>query len=166
MRRTLLLAALIVGSLVLESTLLSHLRVGGVHPDILVIVVIAVAMTDGPVVAAVFGFAAGLTSDLLFANHVGVSALVYTVIGFGVGIGREYITSTGTLVHLLLAGVASFASVWLAGLVLRVFDLSSWDYLVRTAPLVALYNLLLTPLVYPPVRALLQRLEPVPTVRV
>jgi len=55
--------------------------------------------------------------------------------------------------------------VWLAGLVLRVFDLSSWDYLLRTAPMVALYNLLLTPFVYPPVRALLSRLEPVPTVR-
>jgi rod shape-determining protein MreD len=165
MRRVLLLGAVIVVSLVLESTLLSHLRVGGVHPDVLVIVVIAVAMTDGPVVAAVFGFVAGLTSDLLFANQVGVSALVYTVIGFGAGMGRAWVTSTSTLFHLLLAGLASFASVWLAGLVLRVFDLSSWDYLLRIAPMVALYNLLLTPFVYPPVRALLSRLEPVPTIR-
>ena len=165
MRRTLLLAGVVVVSLVLESTLLARLRVGGVHPDVLVIAVIAVAMTDGPVTAAVFGFAAGLVSDLLFANQVGVSALVYTVIGFGIGAGRPYVTTSSTLVHLLLAGAASFVSVWLAGLVLRVFDLSSWDFLVRTAPLVALYNLLLTPLVYPPVRALLQRLEPVPTAR-
>jgi rod shape-determining protein MreD len=165
MRRTLLLAGVIAVSLVLESTLLARLRVGGVHPDILVIAVIAVAMVDGPVTAAVFGFSAGLVSDLLFANHVGVSALVYTVIGFGMGVGRVYVTSSSALLHLLLAGAASFASVWLAGLVLRLFDLSSWDYLVRTAPLVALYNLLLTPLVYPPVQALLERLEPVPTPR-
>jgi rod shape-determining protein MreD len=165
MRRVLLLAAVIVVSLVLESTLLSHLRVGGVHPDVLVIAVIAVAMTDGPVVAAVFGFVAGLTADLLFANQVGISALVYTVIGFGAGMTRAWVTSTSTLLHLLLAGLASFASVWLAGLILRVFDLSSWDYLLRIAPMVALYNLLLTPFVYPPVRALLRRLEPVPTVR-
>lgn len=165
MRRTLLLAAVIVVSLVLESTVLAPLRVGGVRPDLLVIAVIAVAMVDGPVTAAVFGFAAGLVADLLFANHVGVSALVYTVVGFGMGVGRAWITSNSTLLHLLLAGAASFASVWLAGLVLRLFDLSSWDFLMRTAPLVALYNLLLTPLVYPPVRALLERLEPVPTVR-
>jgi rod shape-determining protein MreD len=165
MRRTLLLGAVIAVSLVLESTVLAHVRVGGVHPDVLVIAVIAVAMTDGPVTAAIFGFAAGLVSDLLFADHVGVSALVYTVVGFGMGLGRVYVTTSSTLVHLLLAGLASFASVWLAGLVLRVFELSSWSFLVRTAPLVALYNLLLTPLVYPPVRALLERLEPVPTVR-
>src|SRR6266487_3183877 len=162
MRRTLLLGAIIVVSLVLESTLLAHLRVGGVHADVLVI---AVAMVDGPVTAAIFGFAAGLVSDLLFANQVGVSALVYTVIGFGMGVGRVWVTSSSTLVHLLLAAAASLASVWLARLVLRVFDLFSWDLLLRTAPLVALYNLLLSPLVFPPVRALLERLEPVPTVR-
>jgi len=165
MRRTLLLGAIIAVSLVLESTVLAHLRVGGVHPDVLVIAVIAAAMVAGPVTAAVFGFAAGLVSDLLFANQVGVSALVYTVIGFGMGVGRVYVTSSSTLLHLLLAGAASFVSVWLAGLVLRVFDLFSWSYLVNTAPLVGLYNLLLTPLVYPPVRALLERLQPAPTVR-
>src|SRR6266511_2696339 len=103
MRRTLLLGAIIVVSLVLESTLLAHLRVGGVHADVLVIAVIAVAMVDGPVTAAIFGFAAGLVSDLLFANQVGVSALVYTVIGFGMGVGRVWVTSSSTLVHLLLA---------------------------------------------------------------
>jgi rod shape-determining protein MreD len=165
MRRTLLLGAVIVVSVVLESTVLARLRLGGVHPDVLVIAVIAVAMTGGPVTAAVFGFAAGLVSDLLFADHVGVSALVYTVVGFGMGVGRVYVTTSSTLVHLLLAGLASFASVWLAGVVLRIFELSSWCFLVRTAPLVAFYNLLLTPLVYPPVRALLERLEPAPTVR-
>jgi rod shape-determining protein MreD len=157
MRRTLLLAALIVVGLVLESTLLAHLRVGGVRPDVLVIAVIAVAMVDGPVTAAVFGFAAGLVSDLLFANHVGVSALVYTVIGFGMGTARIYVTSSSTWVHLLIAAAASLASVWLSGVVLRVFDQSSWAFLVRYGPWVALYNLLLTPLVYPLVRTVAER---------
>jgi rod shape-determining protein MreD len=163
MRRVLLLAAVIAVGVVVESTVLGHLRLGGIHADVLVIAVVAVAMTCGPVTGATFGFSAGLVSDLLFANQVGVYALVYTVIGFGIGVARVYITTSSTLAHLLLATGASFLSVWLAGLVLRVFDLSSWGFLVRAAPIVALYNLLLTPLVYPPVRALLERLEPAPT---
>ena len=165
MRRVLLLGAVIAAGVVTESTVLAHLRLGGARPDVLVIAVTAVAMAAGPVPGATFGFAAGLVSDLLFASPVGVSALVYTVIGFGLGAGRIYVTSSRTLVHLLLAAAASFVSVWLSGLVLRVFDLSSWGFLVRTAPLIALYNLLLTPVVYPPVRALLERFEPAPTVR-
>ena len=165
MRRVLLLAAVIAASAAVESTVLAHLRLGGARPDVLVIAVTAVAMASGPVPGATFGFSAGLVSDLLFASPVGVSALVYTVIGFATGTARIYVTSSRTVVHLLLAAAASFVSVWLSGLVLRVFDLSSWDFLVRTAPLVALYNLLLTPFVYPPVRALLERLKPAPAVR-
>jgi rod shape-determining protein MreD len=152
MRRMLVLAAVIAVGVVLESTVLAHLRLGGARPDVLVLAVIAVAMGCGPVTGSVFGFAAGLVSDLQFAAPVGVSALVYAVVGFGVGASRLYFTSSRAWVHLLLAAAASLASVWLSGVVLRVFDLSSWTFMVRTGPWIALYNLLLAPFVYPLVR--------------
>ena len=157
MRRALVLAGVIAAGVVLESTLLAHFQLGGARPDVLVLAVVAVAMACGPVTGATFGFAAGLVSDLEFATPVGVSALVYTVIGFGMGTARIYVTSSRTWVHLLLAAAASLVSVWLSGLVLRVFDLSSWAFLARAAPWITLYNLLLTPLVYPLVRTLAER---------
>jgi rod shape-determining protein MreD len=164
-RRALVLAAVIAVGVVLESTLLAHLRLGGARPDVLVLAVIAVGMGCGPVTGAVFGFAAGLVSDLEFAAPVGVSALVYTVIGFGMGSARIYLAASRTWIHLLAAAAASLVSVWLSGVVLRVFDLSSWSFLVRSAPWIALYNLLLTPLVYPLVRTLAERAGPGPTDR-
>ncbi len=165
MRRALVLAAVIVVALVLESTLLAHLQLAGARPDLLVLAVIAVAMACGPVTGATFGFAAGLVSDLQFATPVGVSALIYTAIGFAMGTARIYVTSSHTWVHLLIAAAASLASVWLSGVVLRVFDLSSWAFLARTGPWIAVYNLLLTPLVYPLVRTLAERAGPGPTDR-
>jgi rod shape-determining protein MreD len=164
-RRVLVLAGVIAGGVVLESTLLAHLQLGGTRPDVLVLAVIAVAMACGPVTGATFGFAAGLVSDLEFAGPVGVSALVYTVIGFGMGVARIYVTSSRTWVHLLIAAAASLASVWLAGVVLRVFDQSSWTFLARSGPWITLYNLLLTPLVYPLVRTLAERAGRGPTDR-
>jgi rod shape-determining protein MreD len=110
-----------------------------------------------PVTGAVFGFVAGLVADLLFDLPVGVSALVYTAVGFTVGTVRVYLTSHRPLVHLVLVGAASLASVWCCGLLLRVFDLSSWAAVARAGPLVAVYNLLLTPFVYPVVWALTER---------
>ena len=101
---------------------------------------------------------AGLVADLLFDLPVGVSALVYVAVGFAVGTVRVYVTSHRPLVHLVLAGAASLASVWCCGLLLRVFDLSSWAAVLRAGPLVAVYNLLLTPFVYPVVWALTERL--------
>ena len=165
MRRALVLAGVIAAGVVIESTLLAPLRLGGVRPDVLVIAVIAVAMACGPITGSVFGFAAGLVSDLQFAAPVGVSALVYTVIGFGMGAARMYLAGSRTWVHLLVAAGASLVSVWLSGVVLRVFDLSSWAFLARSGPWIALYNLLLTPLVYPLVRALAERAGPGPTDR-
>jgi rod shape-determining protein MreD len=153
-RRVLVLAGVIVVALLLESTVFARLRLGGARPDLLVIAVVAVAMAAGPTSAACFGFSAGLAADLLFARPVGVAALVYTCLGFAVGVARVYLVGSRPWVHLLLTGAASLAAVWSAGLVLRVLDLSSWGFVARTGPLVALYNLLLAPVVFPVVRRL------------
>ena len=165
MRRPLALAAVLVVGVLLQSTVLAGVRLAGVRPDVLVLGVVAVAMASGPATGATFGFVTGLVADLLFDLPVGVSALVYTAVGYSVGLVRVYVTSQRALVHLALAGAASLASVWCSGLLLRVFDLSSWEAVTRAGPLVALYNLLLTPFVYPVVRALAERVPAKPVQR-
>ena len=165
MRRPLVLTAVLVVAVLVQSTVLAELRLAGVRPDLLVLAVVAVAMASDAATGAVFGFVTGLVADLLFDLPVGVSALVYTAAGFAVGTVRVYVTSHRPLVHLVLAGAASLASVWCCGLLLRVFDLSSWDAVARAGPLVAVYNLLLTPLVYPVVWALTERVPARPARR-
>ena len=165
MRRLLALAVVLVVAVLVQSTVLARLRLAGVRPDLLVLAVVSVAVATDPTTGAVFGFVAGLVADLLFDLPVGVSALVYTAVGFAVGTVRVYVTSHRPLVHLVLAGAASLASVWCRGLLLRVFDLSSWATVTRAGPLVALYNLLLTPFVYPVVWALTERLPARPAQR-
>ena len=165
MRRLLALAAVLVVAVVVQSTVLAELRLAGVRPDLLVLAVVAVAMASDAATGAVFGFVTGLVADLLFDLPVGVSALVYAATGFAVGTVRVYVTSHRPLVHLALAGAASLASVWCCGLLLRVFDLSSWAAVARAGPLVAVYNLLLTPFVYPVVWALTERVPARPARR-
>jgi rod shape-determining protein MreD len=164
-RRLLALAVVLVVAVLVQSTVLARLRLAGVRPDLLVLAVVSVAVATDPTTGAGFGFVAGLVADLLFDLPVGVSALVYTAVGFTVGTVRVYVTSHRPLVHLVLAGAASLASVWCCGLLLRVFDLSSWAAVTRAGPLVALYNLLLTPFVYPVVWALTERIPARPAQR-
>jgi rod shape-determining protein MreD len=164
-RRLLTLAAILVVAVLVQSTLLAGLRVAGVRPDLLILAVVAVAVATDATTGAVFGFVTGLVADLLFDLPVGVSALVYTAAGFAVGTVRVYVTTNHPLVHLLLAGAASLASVWCCGLLLRVFDLSSWAAVGRAGPLVACCNLLLTPFVYPVVWALTERVPARPAQR-
>jgi rod shape-determining protein MreD len=164
-RRLLALAVVLVVAVLIQSTVLARLRLAGVRPDLLVLAVVSVAVATDPTTGAVFGFVAGLVADLLFDLPVGVSALAYTAVGFAVGTVRVYVTSHRPLVHLVLAGAASLASVWCCGLLLRVFDLSSWATVTRAGPLVALYNLLLTPFIYPVVWALTERIPARPAQR-
>jgi rod shape-determining protein MreD len=164
-RRPLVLTAVLVVAVLIQSTVLAELRLAGVRPDLLVLAVVAVAMASDAATGAVFGFVTGLVADLLFDLPVGVSALVYTAAGFAVGTVRVYVTSHRPLVHLVLVGAASLASVWCCGLLLRVFDLSSWAAVARAGPLVAVYNLLLTPFVYPVVWALTERVPARPARR-
>ena len=165
MRRLLVLAAVLAVAVLVQSTVLARLRLAGVRPDLLVLAVVAVALATDATTGAVFGFVAGLVADLLFDLPVGVSALVYVAVGFAVGTARVYVTSHRPLVHLVLAGAASLASVWCCGLLLRVFELSLWAAVARAGPLVALGNLLLTPFVYPVVWALTERLPARPAQR-
>ena len=165
MRRLLALAVVLVVAVLVQSTVLARLTLAGVRADLLVLAVVSVAVATDPTTGAVFGFVAGLVADLLFDLPVGVSALVYTAVGFAVGTVRVYVTSHRPLVHLVLAGAASLASVWCCGLLLRVFDLSSWATVTRAGPLVALYNLLLTPFIYPVVWALTERIPARPAQR-
>ena len=160
-RRVLALAAIVLGALLLESTVLAPVRVGGVGPDLLVVAVVAVAMASGAASGALFGFSAGLVTDLLLDLPVGVSALVYTVVGYTVGTLRPYLVSGSALIPATLAVAASVASVLLSGLILRLLDFSgfTWVFLGRAAALAAVLNLLLTPIVYPQVRNLAARVK-------
>jgi rod shape-determining protein MreD len=164
-RRPLVLAAVLVAAVVGQSTVLAGVRLAGVRPDLLVLAVVAVAMASDAATGAAFGFVTGLVADLLFDLPVGVSALVYTAAGFAVGSARLYVASHRPLGQLVLAGAASLASAWCSGLLLRVFDLSSWAAVARAGPLVALGNLLLAPFVYPVVWALTERVPARPARR-
>jgi rod shape-determining protein MreD len=158
-RRLLALAAMLVTVLLVQTTVLAQVRILGARPDLVVLAVVAVAMTSDPVSGATFGFAAGLVRDLLLDLPVGVSALVDASLGYTIGALRVYMVSHSPLVPAAVAVAASLASVWATGAVLRLLDLSgfSWGYLSRSALAVAAGNLLATPLVYPLVRNLAER---------
>jgi rod shape-determining protein MreD len=68
-----------------QETLILDLRIGGVHPDIMLLLPIAAGIVGGPARGATMGFGAGLVADLFLPTPFGLSALVGSLIGFGVG---------------------------------------------------------------------------------
>jgi rod shape-determining protein MreD len=71
--------------LMVQSTIMLSLRVGGAHPDLLWLLPITAALLDGPETGAIVGFWAGLAFDLVLPTPFGLSALVGCLLGYVTG---------------------------------------------------------------------------------
>jgi rod shape-determining protein MreD len=83
------LAALVLFGVVLQVAGVATLHVFGASPDLVPLLVGAVALLGGSVYAAVVGFFCGLLLDLALGQPLGASSLVLTAVGYGVGRYRE-----------------------------------------------------------------------------
>lgn len=88
LNRILLSAVLVVVALVVQVSVLARLQLPGAVPDLLLLVVLALAFVYGHVSGALIGFGAGLLADLAPpADHAaGRYALVLCVIGYLAGL--------------------------------------------------------------------------------
>lgn len=71
--------------LMLQSTLLSYVRIYNVKPNLLIIFVICVALLRGNVEGASVGFFAGLLLDMAFGKLLGFYSLLGFYLGLAVG---------------------------------------------------------------------------------
>jgi rod shape-determining protein MreD len=69
-----------------QQTLVLDIRIGGTHPDLMVLLPMAAGLVGGPGRGASMGFGAGLVADLFLPTPFGLSALVGCLVGFGVGL--------------------------------------------------------------------------------
>lgn len=155
--------ALVVVALALQTAMLSRVTLLGVIPQLVLVVVVSLAFLEGDRVGVVTGFAGGLLQDLLLPQSiVGLTALVYTLIGYAVGVFRDYVPSESVWMPVLVVAVAT-AATHVAYAFLSVLLGEPWVSLAFTAKvtgLVVLYNTLLTPFTFPLVRKVANRVRP------
>ena len=162
-RRLLLGAVTVVTALLLQTTVLARLPLPGGAPDLLLVLVVAFALVEGPLSGAVTGFVAGLLADLGADHELGRLALVYVLVGYAAGLLAEDRPRSSVLPVLTVAaaGTGAVALYALEGLLLgdpRVTGSALRASLAGTVT----YSVLLTPLVVPLVRLLVRRLDPDP----
>ncbi len=78
-------AVIALGLLILQTTFIPFLSVGGFLPDLFVIWVVYVALRRGQMEATIAGFAVGLLQDAVSIQFFGLAALSKTVCGFTAG---------------------------------------------------------------------------------
>jgi rod shape-determining protein MreD len=147
-RQVVIIGGLMLASVIVEVTLLSRLGLPGATPDLVVVMIVAIALAMGPTRGAVAGFVGGLLLDLAPPADatLGLHAIVYLVIGFLAG---RVIDPRDRTVPILIgmvgvaAGVSTVANAALAAILgsdrvafetLAGLTLSSVLYAIVLAP--------------------------------
>ncbi len=103
--------ALALAVVILQVSGLGSGRVLGGYADLVPLVVAAVAIYAGAVPGAAMGFGVGLLLDLLVGQTMGVSSLVLTAVGYGVGRYRDVRDPAHGLMPIPVGAAATFAWV-------------------------------------------------------
>ena len=119
-------------ALALQTTLARFVVGGTVALDLVLVVVVYVALTSGPVTGMFAGSLAGIVQDALSSGVIGVGGLAKSIVGFLIGaIGQQFIVTAAlprlvmflvaTTVHAtifmgfyVLMGLRSFPNPWAA----------------------------------------------------
>lgn len=150
-------------ALLLQTTVISRLGFLGSQPDLVLVVVVCFALTDGPGVGMVGGFGAGLLLDLLSDHTLGMLALIMCAIGYVSGIVRAYLDRLAITTPMLFVGAATAAAGLAFALLLALLGdpRITWSTLLRSVTLSALYDVVLTPFVFAATSALSGRRDDV-----
>jgi rod shape-determining protein MreD len=151
MRRILLPVVLLLAALVLQLTVLDRLPLpGGVAPDLVLLMVVALALSGGPMSGMIWGFCAGLALDVAppSGHLIGVYALVFCLLGYFCGLVSAELESSVLLPLAASAlGAAAGAGLYAAvGIILGNPDVTG-PAVRHVLPLSVLYDVLLSPFV-------------------
>ncbi|MBV9942820.1 MAG: rod shape-determining protein MreD [Solirubrobacterales bacterium] len=102
-------------AVLIQESAVSQVSIFGVSADVTPLVVMSVGLLCGSLTGAVFGFATGLLIDLVLVQTLGVTSLLYIVIGYWAGRVRELRDPSHELVPLAAGALASaFAGLGMA----------------------------------------------------
>jgi rod shape-determining protein MreD len=161
-RRFLLGAATVLTALLLQGTVLSRLPLPGAAPDLLLVLVVAYALAEGPLSGMTTGFVAGLLADSMSDHALGRLALAYCVVGYLAGLADD--PDRSTFVPFVAVGIGAAGGLLVyagEGILLgdpRVTLSALGRSLISSVP----YDVVLTPFVVPVVGALVRRVDPEP----
>ncbi len=96
----------------LQTTIVTFTSIANIIPDVMLIWIVTIAITQGQIPATVYGFGIGLILDLVSGQFLGLSALSKTVAGFLAGYffhENKVGINLANYQFLIFVGAASFA---------------------------------------------------------
>jgi rod shape-determining protein MreD len=152
-------ALALLGAAILQTSIAPHMEILGVVPNFMLLVVVTLALTEGPVAGCTAGFVGGLLLDLLGDSVVGPYALVLCLVGYAAGMLQANMFAEGWLLPVTVVAIASLATEIVYGIILAFLDVGSGlgSEFLRVMLPSAIYNTALAVVLYPLLARLLRQ---------
>ena len=151
MRRFLISFAVIAVALLAQLTFINRLALpGGAGPDLVLLAVVALSLTGGPLAGLLTGFVAGLALDIAPpASHtIGQYALVFCLVGYGCGRLAELGDASPSLYVAISAAAVAVGAALHAVLGVMLSDPEvTWAAVRHVLPPSLIYDVILSPFV-------------------
>jgi len=145
--KTLILFVVMAAAVSLQSTVIPVLSIGGVRPDLVLVVVVSAALTAGRETGLICGVFGGLLQDLLSVGPFGYNTLSKMLLGFLVGMYERKVNQGSLLLPLLAVAAATVGAAVLAVVFLLAYgqERQIASLLVQVLPATAYHILLAVP---------------------
>jgi len=155
----LLHALLLITAYVFQGMIFTFVRLGGLVPLLLPIVVAGVALYEGRYVGGIMGLFAGILCDISFNNPIGTFTVFLTLAGLAIGTLADMVVVRGFVTYYIACGATLVLSAIVQMLPLMMLQDVPLGLLLGTAIPQTLYSLALAFPFWFSVRALGKRAE-------
>lgn len=108
MKRFIITTVTVILCFLLQTTVFQSLALAGEVPNLMLVVVVAIAYMRGKKEGMYVGFASGMLIDLIYGDLIGMNAVLMVLVGYLVGICNEIYYRDQLSVPIILVGVSDF----------------------------------------------------------
>jgi len=135
----------------LQINFFSWFNINGVKPNLFIVLVLLVGIFIDGKAGAIFGFISGLYTDFLFSNTIGISAVLFAVVGYSSTILENRFSSDSKITILIMQSIVTaiyeFVLVGYRALFLHAYiDILPFIYILAIE---ILFNALVIIILYP-----------------
>ncbi len=99
---------IVVICFLLQTTLVQNIRVAGVIPNLMLLVVVFISYLNGVYYGMTVGMTVGLLFDFLYASLIGINMLAFLLIGYFCGLLSRLYRSGNYLIPLVMVSISEF----------------------------------------------------------
>lgn len=140
----------------LQANIFPHLQIAGVMPNLFIILILWIGLFANATHAIVFGIIMGLSLDLIYGKVIGITAIMFCVIGYlGAYFDKNFSKESKLKIVIMVIGATIIYELGyysLSGLIIG-FDFE-WLNFIRIIIFEVIYNVLITILLYPLIQSL------------